>query len=340
MSVVPTEPLQEPSTPAPLSERPTEDLGFGRVVAQQVRGRFLSRDGTPNSRKYGLGPQRLDRFYQHALKASWPQFLIWSVGVMLLVNGLFAMAYTALGPGVLQGQEQIGVSDAFLRAFAFSVGIFTTAGTGPMYAVGPTATWLVVFESLLGPLVMLGLGGLLVARITRPRMQVRFSESAIIAPFRDGRALMFRMVNVKPGELSDVQVRMTLVWFEDVNGKGERRFHQLELERSSVEFFTLHWTVVHPITASSPLRGITPERLHEAQAEILVHVRAHEGTFSTHVTSRMSYLWEEVRWDVKFADIFMHSHEDVIAIDVERLDRTDQLPEGSTATPAALETVA
>lgn len=331
----PTKPATEPTNPA--ADRPTEDLGFGRVVAQQVRGRFLSRDGTPNSRKYGLGTQRSDRFYQEALNASWPQFLAWSIFAMLLLNGLFTAAYTALGSAALAGQEQMGISDTFLRAFAFSVGIFTTAGTGPMHAVGATATWLVIFESLLGPLVMLGLGGLLVARITRPRMSVRFSESAIVAPYRGGRALMFRMVNIKPGELSDVQVRLNLAWFEDVNGSRERRFHQLELERSTVEFFTLHWTVVHPITASSPLRGITPEGLHAAQAEFLVHVRAHEETFSTHVTSRMSYLWDEVRWDVKFADIFMQAEDGVIAIDVDRLDRTDRLDDGATAVPAAAE---
>ena len=30
-----------------------EDLGFGRLVSQSVRGRFLSRDGAPQSRKFG-----------------------------------------------------------------------------------------------------------------------------------------------------------------------------------------------------------------------------------------------------------------------------------------------
>ena len=46
----------------PATSEPT-DLGFGRVVAQQVRGRFLSRNGQPTSRKYGLGSQRAARFY-------------------------------------------------------------------------------------------------------------------------------------------------------------------------------------------------------------------------------------------------------------------------------------
>jgi inward rectifier potassium channel len=151
---------------------------------------------------------------------------------------------------------------------------------------------------------------------------------------------MFRLVNVQPGELSDVQARVSLAWFEMVDGKREREFHQLALERDSVEFFTLHWTVVHPITADSPLRGVTPERLREAEAEFLVSVSAHEATFSTRVTARASYDWEEVRWDAKFASIFASAPDGVIAIDVERLDRLDRLDEGATSRPAALEGVA
>jgi inward rectifier potassium channel len=148
---------------------------------------------------------------------------------------------------------------------------------------------------------------------------------------------MFRIVNLQPGELSDVQMRLNLAWFEDIGGVRERNFHELALERSSVEFFTLHWTVVHPITADSPLAGVTPEILAASQAEVLVFVNALEQTFSTRVSTRSSYLWDEVRWDVKFASIFAHGPEDVIAIDVDRLSRTERLDEGATRVPAAIE---
>ena len=77
-------------------------------------------------------------------------------------------------------------------------------------------------------------------------MRLRFSESAVVAPYRGGRGLMFRVVNVQPGEVSDVQARVSVALYEEVNGRRERHFHQLELERKSVEFFPLHWTVVHP----------------------------------------------------------------------------------------------
>jgi inward rectifier potassium channel len=333
----PSAPSEGPN--AAISPHEPSDLGFGRVVAQQVRGRFLSRDGVPSSRKYGLGAQRGERFYLSALNVGWTAFFGWLFGSLLLLNGCFALAYLALGAGALHGVDGLGLADPFFRAFVFSVGLFTTTGTGAMYAVGTTANWLVVFESLVGPLVLVGASGLLIARLTRPRMRIRFSDSAIVAPYEGGRGFMFRIVNVQPGELSDVQVRVNLARFENVDGVRERHFHQLDLDRNSVEFFTLHWTIVHPITATSPLAGVTPESLRDSEAEFLILVTAHEETFSTRVTARSSYLWDEVRWDVKFASIFTSAPDNVIAIDVERLDRTERLDEGATRTPAALETV-
>lgn len=328
----------EDQLPGPPPATEPGDLGFGRVVAQNVRGRFLNRNGSATSRKYGLGSQRAERFYLSALNARWPAFLTWLVGGTLLINGCFALAYVALGPSALHSLEAVRTDDdLFLRAFSFSVGIFTTNGTDAIQAVGATAHWLVVFESLFGPLCLVAAVGIIIARLTRPRMNIRFSESAVIAPYEGGRALMFRMVNAQPGDLSDVQARVTLAWFEDFDGVRERDFHNLTLERNSVEMFNLHWTVVHPITADSPLAGVTPEKLASSEAEFLVFVGAHEETFSTHVTTRSSYFWDEVRWDVKWASVFASGPDGVLAIDVDRLDRTERLEAGATTTPAGKE---
>jgi inward rectifier potassium channel len=313
------------------------DLGFGKVVAQGVRGRFVNRDGRPNSKKYGLGAQRTARFYLAALDATWTSFFVWMMGVLLLMNGVFALAYIALGDAALRGTDEMGVADPFLRAFTFSVGVFTTTGTGIVHAYGTTANWLVNLESFVGPIALVISFGLLIARLTRPRMRIGFSESAIVAPYEGGRGIMFRIVNLLPGEMSDVQLRVNLVRFEDFDDVRERNFHDLVLERNSVEFFTLHWTVVHPITADSPLAGVTPESLADSQAEFLIFVNALEETFSTRVSARSSYTWDELRWDVKFASIFAHGPEGVMAIDVERLSRTERLNEGATRNPAAIE---
>ena len=156
-----------PNPSAPLN--PDADLGFGRVVLQQSRGRFLTRDGRMNARKFGLGAQRAEKLYVQALSESWLAFFAWLIGGVLLLNGVLAIAYRSLGPQAIVGTEALGLDDPFLRAFVFSVGVFTTSGTGSMHAVGSTAHLLVVFESLLGPMIALIAAGLIIARLTRPR---------------------------------------------------------------------------------------------------------------------------------------------------------------------------
>ena len=322
-----------PEHPSHRAEDPKEDLGFGRLVAQNVRGRFLSRDGTPQSHKYGLGPQRLEKFYLGALGTTWLTFVGWAMAAVMLLNGCFTLAYIALGPGALANRDAAQVGDQFLATFSYSLAKFTTSDAAPMYAVGATAHWLTIVESLVGPLTLTVIAGLLIARLIRPRLRLKFSESAVVAPYEGGRGLMFRFVSTQPSELSDVQVRVNLILYETHDGARQREFYQLELERNSVEFFTLHWTVVHPITATSPLAGYTPAMLREAEAELLVSVNAHEATFSTRVTARCSYAGDDFRWDAKFANIFVSAPDGIIAIDVERLDRLDILADGATSAP-------
>ena len=315
------------------------DLGFGNVVLQKVRGRVLNKDGTPNTRKYGLGGRTWSRLYLRALAATWPEFLIWVIGLTLLLAGVFALGYRSLGPAALDGTERLGLSDPFFVALAYSVGILTGVGAGPIAAVGSTAIWLTMLESMTGLVVLVLGGGLTLARLSRPRGRIRFSQRAVIAPYRGGRGLMFRLANVELSEVSDAEVRVSLSWFERVGNTRERRFHSLSLERQRIEFFNLHWTVVHPIDRDSPLRAVTPQELREGKAEVLVLLTVHEETFSTRVTARTSYLYDEVAWDAKFADMFVDSPDGVVTIDVERLDRLDRLAEGSTATPAPAEEV-
>ena len=317
-----------------------KDLGFGRVVTERVRGRFVNKDGTPNSRKYGMGRQAWPRLYLKALAASWPEFLAWLAGLALLVAGVFAIGYRSLGPAALDGTDRLGLSDPFFIAFTYSVGILTGVGAGPVVAVGSTAQWLTILESI-GGLVGLAVGGgLTLARLARPRPHIRFSQRAVVAPYRDGRGLMLRVVNAEPSELSDAEVRVSLAWYERVGETRERRFHELTLDRQRVEFFSLHWTVVHPIDRDSPLAGVTPEELSAGKAELLVLATAHEETFSTRVTARTSYLWDEVAWDARFADMFIDSPDGIITVDLARLDRMDRLPEGTTSRPAAEEEAA
>ncbi len=313
------------------------DLGLGRVVLERVRGRFLNKDGTPNSRKYGAGALAWQRVYLRSLAITWPAFIAWIFGLALLIAGAFAIGYRSLGPGALDGTARLGVSDPFFAALVYSVGILSGIGGGPVVAVGSTAEWLSIIEAIAGLVGLVVAAGLTLARLSRPRARLRFSQRAVVAPYRGGRGLMFRVANTDAGEVSDAEVRVSLSWYEGTGSAKTRKFHPLALERNRIDLFSLHWTVVHPIDPHSPLAGVTPEMLREGRAEFLVLITLHEETFSTRVTARTSYLFDEVSWDAKFADMFVDSPDGIVTIDLHRLDRMDRLAEGSTARPAELE---
>ena len=78
-----------------------------------------------------------------------------------------------------------------------------------------------------------------------------------MAPYRGITALMFRVANGRTNQLIELKAQVLLGRFATEDGRKVRRFDNLTLERAEVMFFPLSWTVVHPITADSPLAGAT-----------------------------------------------------------------------------------
>ncbi|KAF0248571.1 MAG: inward rectifier potassium channel [bacterium] len=111
-----------------------------------------------------------------------------------------------------------------------------------------------------------------------------------------------------------------------MNGKKQRRFYSLPLERNKVVFFPLSWTIVHPIDENSPLYQYTEKKLVEVNAEFLILLTGTDETFSQVVHSRSSYKTNEVLWNVKFADIFnRHVDDNQLTIDITKLHEVESL---------------
>ena len=68
---------------------------------------------------------------------------------------------------------------------------------------------------------------------------------------------MFRLVNLRNHDLTDVHAVVSFARWVDENGTRRRRFDQLALERDVIIFMPLHWVVVHPITGTNPWRSVT-----------------------------------------------------------------------------------
>lgn len=296
------------------------DLGLGSRVAEQSRARFLNRNGTFNVRRVGQKVSEALSPYHALLTISWAKFHLIVAVAYFTVNLFFATAYFLSGPESLRGIESSGAMSRFAESFFFSVQTLATIGYGRISPVGFIANMLVSVEALVGLLGFALATGLLFARFSRPNAKIRFSATAVVAPYKEITAWMFRLVNARTNQMIETKVQVTLSRNEIVNGVTSRKFYGLELERQSVAFMPLHWVVVHPIDEASPLYGVTKEEFDASDPEFLILLSGVDETFSTTVHQRISYKDHETVWNAKFADMYVTMPDGVMTIDTRKLD--------------------
>ncbi|GAC1659250.1 MAG: ion channel [Acidobacteriaceae bacterium] len=282
-------------------EEESRDLGFGSLLAQRSGLRLLNRDGSFNVERRETHWWTRLKSYQTLVSMKWGWFYTLVFIFYFAMNAVFALLYLAGGAGGLKGDAPMS---PFERAFFFSVHTFSTIGYGNIVPVGFWANMLVTVESLGGFLSFALATGLLFARFSRPHMDIEYSRNAVVAPYRGITAFMFRIVNKRDTQLIEVRAQVVCSRFEDRDGRRIRTFHPLRLERETVGFFPLAWTVVHPIDEDSPLWNWSHEDLRRAQTEYFVLLRAIDEIFSETVHSRSSYTEEETIWNAVFAPVF------------------------------------
>ncbi|MBI3235123.1 MAG: hypothetical protein HYZ42_14000 [Bacteroidetes bacterium] len=167
--------------------------------------------------------------------------------------------------------------------------------------------------------------GILYGRFSRPVAKIRFSEKAIIAPYRDMSGLMFRIINERDNQLIDVEVQVIVSMLNNKNGKEIREFRGLELERTKVSFFSSAWTIVHPIDKNSPFYDMDFDEIVSHKPELLIIVKGYDDIFSTNVHTRMSYMHDEFLWNHKFVDIHSFGDDGQTQVDLARISETIKL---------------
>jgi inward rectifier potassium channel len=110
-----------------------------------------------------------------------------------------------------------------------------------------------------------------------------------------------------------------LTRFEEQEGHVVRQFYPLTLERTSVTFFPLSWTIVHPINEQSPLAEQTAYDYQHANSELLILLTGIDETSFTTIQARSSYTYNEVVWDAYFVNMF--SMDKDVSIDVRKLSK-------------------
>jgi inward rectifier potassium channel len=302
-------------------------VDFDPGLTQRYTGRLhrtIGKDGSFNVLRRGVGI-RDKGFYLHLMSSSWPWFLIQVGLAYTAANVAFAAVYYWIGVEWLVGAPHQTALDAFLGAFFFSVQTFTTVGYGHIAPSGILASSVAALEAMTGLLGFAIGTGLVYGRFSRPSARLVFSRQMVVAPFNDGRALMFRIANGRPNVLMELEATVILMTVEDGPDGLKRKFTSVALEREKVYFLPLTWTVVHQIDENSPLQGIGPEQLRRLQAEFLILIKAFDDTFSQSVHGRYSYTFEEIEWDSRFLPAFDVNTEGDMVLDLAQLDRSNKV---------------
>ena len=315
--------------PNPLSvgsrKRPSTfyDLGFSRS-ANRNRRRFINKDGSFNILRIGKGYQAL-HLYQSVVSMSWWRFALLTLGVYMVVNSLFALLYLINGIEYLSGWESDGLTP-FWSAFFFSVQTLTTVGYGSVSPEGFVANFIAAMGAFTGLMAFALATGLLFARFSKPNIRILFSETAIIAPYLEGNALMFRLANERRNMLTNLQIEVTAAWIDrDETGDLVRQYTPLELERDRLSMLPLSWTVVHPLTEESPVTICRTRDREESDLEIIVVLECYDDTFANIVRAHYSYKYEELVWNAKFKPTFSFNEDGHTVLDLSKLNDLKKL---------------
>lgn len=296
-------------------QTPKFDPGLTQQYSGPLR-RAINRDGSFNVMRRGTGWRDVHP-YLHLVSMPWPAFFSILLTGYIAVNLVFATAYYLLGPDALQGGS--ASAGRFFNGLYFSSQTLTTVGFGSIAPKSHAANVLAAFEALIGLLGFAVATGLLFGRVSRPSARIGFSDRALIAPYQDGTSLQFRAVNRRANTLIEPEATAMLMTVNRADGGFKREYSLLKLEREKVLFFPLTWTIVHPIDSGSPLFGKTAEDLERVQAEVMVLVKAWDETFSQTVHQRISYRYDEIVWNARFAPAFAIDGNGDMVLDIDRL---------------------
>lgn len=305
-------------------KKPDFDPGLTQQYSAEI-SRVIRKDGQFNVRRHGTTWQDVHP-YLYFLNAPWYIFISVMVSGFIVVNFIFAATYYLIGVQHLQGAEAATEFGRFLNAFFFSAQTLTTVGYGTIAPRGVLVNFIASFEAMIGLMGFAVVTGFLVGRVSRPTARIGFSERMIVAPYQDVTSLQFRLVNRGVSNLMELEASVLLMTVVNTDGRLERKYESLELERDRVLFLALTWTIVHAIGADSPLFGKTAADLQRLKAEVLILIKGTDDMFSQVVHARYSYRYDEIVWGAKFTPAFEIDDKGTLLLDVDKVSDHVKVP--------------
>jgi len=295
----------------------TLDPGLGEKLGGNLR-RIINIDGSYNVHRTNV-PLSAFNPYTFLISTTWTRFFSIIALGFVLINIFFALVYLVCGLENLKGAESPSVMSPFLSTFYFSIHTFTTVGYGNISPYGIITNSVTIIEIFVGLLYVALITGLLYGRFSRPKAKLVYSKNMIIAPHNGGKAIMFRVANLRDNIMMELSADVLCMIRTEENGKTGRKYHNMELDRKSVIMLPTTWTLVHPITEDSPMYGKSITELKELEFQVIILIKGFDDTFSQTVHSRFSYTADDIIDGGKFV-LSYHTREDgVIEFDMDKI---------------------
>jgi len=255
-------------------------------------------------------------WYHLMLRAPWWADLLAIAAGFLMVNVLFALAYSVVGgiAGVREG--------SFGDLFFFSVQTMATIGYGSMYPRTTAAHALTTGEALVGILVIAVSTGIVFSKFSVLRARVRFATSAVIAPMNGVPTLMLRVGHERSSRVIDAMIRVGLTRTERTSeGVMMYRMYDLKLERERAPALSRSWTILHTITPESPLYRATPASAVTDELELVVSLTGTDETSGQTLHAGRTYdVEKELRWGHRYTDMVSPRPNGGFLVEMDKFD--------------------
>ena len=258
----------------------------------------IARDGSTAATRIGVNPFSISEIYSSLVTMSWSKFALLLLIPFFFLTLLFTVINVIVGFEHFNGLNSHESIGKFWEIFIFNAQTLTTVGGTGIAPIGFINSVVLTIESMTAMLGAAVITGLLYARFSKPSIGIIYSRNALIAPYRDGKALMFRIANAKKNEVVEMHIQVWLITNDLASTKREIKV--LALERSYMPFLAHSLTVVHPLNEQSPLKDFNWYDTDKTQFEIGVWLNAIDRVTGQNVFSGQTYFMHDVVRDAKF----------------------------------------